>query len=152
MLELLFSCILTAVLTVGILIFYLRRTIPDIQEILNDVGAGISETFEETFKNPAVKNFMSGMGKKSGEVRADAALRNKVAEKALGSNVLLKKALDWLDITPIEGMQLLNDPTFGPVIRNAVAGFAKGGQGLLGGLGGGFGGGSGQGSGKVGYG
>lgn len=140
MFELVLGSILTAVLTVVMLAVYLRRTMPDIQEILNDVGASLSETFEGTFKNPAVKNYMSQMGKKSGEVRASAALKNKVASKAMGSNVLLKRALDWLDITPLEGFELMNDPTFGPMIRNAMAGFAKGGQGFLGG---GFGGGGG---------
>lgn len=109
---------------------------PDIQEILNDVGVGISETFTETFKNPAVKNFMSQMGKKSGEVRADDALKNRVAEKALGSNVLLKKAFDYFDITPIEGMELMNDPTVGPFIQRFIANLAQGGQGFLSGLGG----------------
>ena len=138
MFELLFSCVLTALFTVGILVFYLRRTMPDIQEILDDVGASISEsmtgmskTVTESFKNPAVKNFMSQMGSKSGEARASKALKNRVAEKALGQNILLKKALEYLDITPMEGIELMGDPTVGPVIRNLMAGFSKGGQGLL---------------------
>lgn len=128
MFELVLSCLLTAVLTVGILAVYLRRTMPDIQEILNDVGAGISETFEGTFKNPAVKNFMSQMGKKSGDVRADKAVRNRVAEKALGQSVIVKKALDYFGLSALEGLELMQDPTFGPIIQGFIS---KGGQGLL---------------------
>ena len=128
MFELVLSCVLTAVLTVGILAFYLRRTMPDIQAILDDVGAGISETFEGTFKNPAVKNFMSQMGKKSGDVRADKALKSRVADKALGQSVIVKKALDYFGLSALEGIELMQDPTFGPIIQGFIQ---KGGQGLL---------------------
>jgi len=138
--TLILSSVLTALLTVGILVFYLHRTMPDVQAILDDVGASIGEQvgeFTESFKNPAVKNFMSQMGRKSGEVKASAALKNRVAEKALGQNVLLKKALDYLDISPIEGLELLNDPTIGPTIRGLMANFQSGAGGLLSGFGGG---------------
>ena len=105
---------------------------PDIQAILDDVGASISETFEGTFKNPAVKNFMSQMGKKSGDVRADKALKERVADKALGNSILIKKACEYFGITALEGLELMQDPTFGPIIQGFIQ---KGGQGLLSGIG-----------------
>jgi len=117
----------------GVLIIFLlkfKASLPDVEQILVDVGESISEQLTGIFKEPQVKRAMSVLGKQSGDVRASKALKNKVASKALGGNVLMKKALEYLDITPLEGMELLNDPTFGPVIQNMLAGFAKGGQGL----------------------
>ena len=138
MFELLITALsLSSTVMVAVLIVFLykfNRGIPDlIQGVLNDVGGQL----DEIFKNPVVKGVMSSMGKKSGDVRANKALKNKVAEKALGGNVLLKKALEYLDITPMEGLELMGDPTVGPVIRNLMAGFQKGGSNLLSGLGGG---------------
>lgn len=115
-----------------IILFTFKAAIPDIQQVLDDVGASISEQMAQIFEKPSVSRAMSVLGKESGSKRASAALKNKVAEKALGSNILAKKALEYLDITPLEGFELMNDPTFGPVIRNMIGGFSKG----LGGLGG----------------
>ena len=130
------TCLIVAntALLLGLIVLLatFKRGLPDLlQGALNDVA----EQFNEIFKNPAVSRAMSVLGSKSGEVRADKALKNKVAEKALGQNVLLKKALEYLDITPMEGIELMGDPTIGPVIKNLMAGFSKGGQGLLSGLG-----------------
>lgn len=140
MFELVLSCVLTALLTGGILIFYLRRTMPDIQEILNDVGASISETFETTFKNPAVKNFMSSMGKKSGDVRADNALRKRVASQAMDQVPGIGLILKQFDLTPIEGLKLMNDPLIGPLIQRGIAAAQKGLSGISSGFEGGGGG------------
>jgi len=112
----------------------LKASIPDVEQILVDVGGSISEQLKEIFEGAPVKRAMSVLGKQSGEVRADKALKNRVAEKALGGNVLLKKALEYLDITPMEGLELMGDPTVGPVIRNLMAGFQKGGSNLLSGF------------------
>jgi len=128
-LSLLNACLLGALI---IFLLKFKASIPVlIQEVLNDVGGQFSEIFEK----PQVKRAMTVLGKQSGDVRASAALKNKVATKALGQNVLLKKALEYLDITPMEGLELMGDPTVGPVIRNLMAGFAKGGSNFLGGLG-----------------
>lgn len=113
-----------------------KRSIPDIEQVLVDVGGGITEDLKGIFEKPMVKRAMSTLGKQGGEARASNALKNKVAEKALGQNILLKKALEYLDITPMEGIELMGDPQIGPVIRNLMAGFQKGGSNLLGGLGG----------------
>lgn len=126
MFDLILSCILTAVLTVSILILYLRRTVPDIQAILDDVGDSISEQLSEMFGNPAIKNWMSSMGKKSGEVRSDAALRNKVAEGIVSLSPAIKWGLDKIGITPLEGVRLYSDPTFGPMIKSIFESIKKG--------------------------
>ena len=113
-----------------------KRSLPDVEQILVDVGGDISEKMGEIFKEPMVKRAMSTLGKQGGEARASKALKNRVAEKALGQNVLLKKALEYLDITPMEGLELMSDSQIGPVIRNLMAGFQKGSGNFLGGLGG----------------
>lgn len=118
-----------------------QRSLPDFQQVFDDFSEGLGNVFTEGLQNPTVKRAMGVLGKKSGEVRADAALRNRVAEKAVGSNVLLKKALEYFDVTPVEGLQLMNDPLVGPFIQRFMANLAQGGQGLLKGLGrSGFGG------------
>ena len=99
----------------------------------------ISEIFEKGFKQPSVSKAMSIIGKESGKVRASTALVNRVADKAMGENILLKKAYEYFDITPVEGLQLLQDPTVGPMIRGFMA---KTQQGLGGVMGGGGNGGS----------
>lgn len=126
---------LVTIVMVACLIAFLyifKREIPDVEQILVDVGESIGEQISGVIEKPVVKASMSHLGKMSGEVRASAALKNKVAEKALGQNVLLKKALEYLDITPIEGLELLNDPTIGPTIRGLMANFQSGIGGALG--------------------
>ena len=129
--------ILNTMLLLTLITFMLKfkASLPDIEQVLVDVGGSISEQLKEVFANPQVSRAMSILGKKSGDVRASKALKNKVAEKALGQNVLMKKALEYLDITPLEGLELMGDPTFGPVVRNLMAGFQKGSSKFLGGLG-----------------
>ena len=141
MLNVLTACLslVSTVLLLGMIVFLykFKASMPDIQQVLDDVGASIGDQLSGIFEKAPVKRAMTVLGKESGTVRASAALKNKVAEKALGQNVLLKKALEYLDITPLEGLELMNDPMLGPTIRGLMANFAKGGQGLLGGLGGG---------------
>ena len=97
---------------------YLRRTIP---VILEDVGQDIGEQFGAIFEKPTVKQAMSVMGKKSGEVRASAALRNKAAEKIIEGYPSIGFLLEQMDMTPVEGLQLWNDPLIGPMIRGALS-------------------------------
>lgn len=129
--------VLNTVLLLGLIVLLatFKRGLPDLlQGALNDVGTQLSDIFEK----PQVQRAMSVLGKQSGAVRADSALKERVAEKALGQNVLVKKALDYFGLSALEGIELMQDPTFGPIIRGFVE---KGGQGLLKGLGrSGFGG------------
>ena len=99
------------------------RALPD---ILIDVGESIGEQFGEIFEKPTVKQAMSLMGKKSGQVRADTALRNKAADKLLEGVPSVGFILDQLDLTPVEGLQLLNDPLIGPFIKGAIQNVGKG--------------------------
>ena len=135
MFELALIVINTALL-LGLIIILasFKRSLPDIEQILVEVGGGITEDLKGVFEKPMVKRAMSTLGKQGGEARASKALKNKVAEKALGQNIILKKALEYLDITPMEGLELMGDPQIGPVIRNLMAGFQKGGSNILGGL------------------
>lgn len=112
------SPILTAGLTALLLSFYFKRTIPT---ILNDVGEDIGEQFSNIFEKPTVKQAMSVMGKRSGEVRASDALRNKAANKILESYPSIGFILDQLNLSPIEGVQLINDPLIGPMIKGVIS-------------------------------
>ena len=115
-----------------------KANIPDllhdtVQEGLDTIGT----TFSEVFEKPQVKRAMTVLGKQSGEVRASDALKERIAEKAIGNSILIKKACEYFDITPVEGLELMQDPTFGPLIQGFIQ---KGGASLskaLGGLGGG---------------
>jgi hypothetical protein len=129
-LKTIISVVATTLLTLGLLVFYLRRTLPDIQTILNDVGASVSGQLKEAFLDPNVKKAFSILGKQSGEVRANDALREKAADKLLEGYPAIGMILDQLDLTPIEGLQLMNDPLVGPMIRGALQ---KGLEGLQGG-------------------
>lgn len=95
-----FSMIGTALLSCGLLALYMRRTIP---VILQQVGADIGEQFGEIFTKPAVKQAMSVLGKKSGEVRHDRAAENALAEGVL-NNVApeIRMILDKIDPNIIE--------------------------------------------------
>ena len=128
------SLLSTVLLLVMIMFLYkFKRDLPDIEQVLVDVGESVGEQLAGIFKDPMVKQSMSLMGKESGRVRTSDALKNKVAEKALGQSVIVKKALDYFGLSALEGLELMQDPTFGPIIQGFIA---KGGQGLLGGLGG----------------
>lgn len=106
---------------IGVLIVFLyifkRSVRPTIQEALNTVGAQISKTFGE----PQVKRAMSVLGKQSGEVRADKALRKKAAGAVIDRMPALGMVLKQIGISPLEGVKLLNDPVFGPLIRRGLA-------------------------------
>ena len=129
------SVVSTVLLAFVIMFLYkFKRSIPDIQQILDDVGSSIGEQLTGIFEKPIVKASMTQLGKKSGEFRADKALKTRVAEKALGQSIIVKKALEYFGLSPLEGIELMRDPTFGPIIQGFIA---KGGQGLLGDLGGG---------------
>lgn len=126
------SIVLSA--SVIIFLYIFKRGIPIlIQDGLNTVG----ETLSELFEKPVVKASMSHLGKMSGDVRAAKALKKRVAETVVSKNLLLKKGLEYLDISYEEGLELMADPTLGPVIRNVMASLQDGASGLLGGLGGG---------------
>ena len=129
-----FETILSVVSTVllGALIIIMlkfKRDMPDIQHVLDDVGASIGEQMTEIFEKPSVSKAMSVLGKQSGEVRADKALRNKVANKILDQYPSIGFILEQLDLSPIEGVKLLNDPLVGPwikgMISKATSGFLK---------------------------
>jgi len=75
-----FTIIGSSLLSLVLLAIYMNRTIP---KILDDVGVSIGETFTEIFKDPMAKRAMTILGKKSGEVRLNAA-----AEKSLANNIL----------------------------------------------------------------
>ena len=128
--------LVNTIILVGLVIvlYKFKRSIPDIQQVLDDVGESIGEQLSGIFEKPAVSKAMGILGKRSGEVRGNKALMNKVANKAIGQNVLAKKALEYLDITPMEGLQLLNDPTFGPMIQGLIGQFSKGAAGGFGGF------------------
>lgn len=110
------SLIPTIAFIIGIL--YLRRWIPTLlQQALTDVGSQINETMSA----PVVKRAMSILGSKSGDVRADKALVSRVSGQIVGELPLLGKILEQFDITPEEGLKLINDPMIGPFIQNALA-------------------------------
>lgn len=119
--------VLNTILLLGLIVLLatFKRGLPNLlQGALNDVGKQLSGIFKE----PQVKRAMSVLGKQSGEVRADKALKNKVAEKALGQSVIVKKALDYFGLSALEGIELMQDPTFGPIIQGFIS---KSSQGLL---------------------
>ena len=123
------SLLSTVLLLVMITFLYkFKRDLPDIEQVLVDVGESVGEQLSGIFEKPMVKQSMSIMGKESGRVRSSDALKNKVAEKALGQSIVVKKALEYFDLTPLEGIELMQDPMFGPIIQGFIQ---KGGQGLL---------------------
>lgn len=106
-----------------LLILYIRRSIPNLmQNVLNDVGSQITDIIAE----PNVKRAMSILGSKSGEVRADNALRTKAADAIVGQSPVIERILSEIDITPLEGLKLMNDPIFGPYIQTAIQKFTEG--------------------------
>ena len=101
MLGTIFSVVSTVLLAILImLLLKFQRSIPDIQQVLDDVGASISEQLGDIFAKPAVSKAMSVLGQKSGEARAGKALRNKAAEGLLQQYPSIKFILEQLDLTP----------------------------------------------------
>lgn len=128
MLETILSVILTVLLTVLLLALLLKRTMRqfidgELQGILDDVGSSIGTQLNEVIASPNVKKAMSVLGSKSGEVRADKALKTRVADQLMGQYPALKMVLDQFQITPLEGLSLMNDPMIGPMIKGAISKF-----------------------------
>ena len=146
-------CLLNTCLLGAMIVFLLKfkRSIPDIQTILDDVGASIGEQMSGIFKdgvqNPVVSKAMGILGKASGEVRADKATKKKVIDAVMEQQPGLSMILDKIGISPEEGFSLLRDPTFGPIIQ----GFLAKGLGGIGKMAQGFDGGGGSSSGSIGY-
>lgn len=111
----------TALLTSVILVLSFKKLLPN---ILEDVAVSAGEQITTLIKNeltgPQISKAMSVLGKKSGEVRANNALRSKAANKLLEGIPSINFILDQLNITPVEGLQLMNDPLIGPFIRGAL--------------------------------
>jgi len=93
--------------------------------LLTDVGMGLTEQIGEALgqmiEKPMVKRAMSALGTKSGEVRADKALVDRVADSVLDSSPLVKMAIEKLGISPVEALSLYNDPTVGPIIQGILS-------------------------------
>lgn len=96
--------IATSGVTLLLLRFYLMRAIP---RLLDDVGVSIGEAFTTAIttmiKDPMSKRAMSILGKKSGQVRHDAAAENALAEGLL-NNIApeIRIVLDKIDPDIIE--------------------------------------------------
>lgn len=132
MLEAFLIVLTTSILTNVIMFVALRKLLPNvIAEVGKDLSNNFSESFneglKETFSEPNVKKAFSILGKQSGSVRANDALRNRTAEKLLEGVPSIGFLLDQLDLTPVEGLQLLQDPLIGGFIQ----GFIKKGVGGL---------------------
>ena len=120
-----------------VFLYKFKAGLPDFQQIFDEFGEGMGSTISALVKDPMVSRAMSTLGKKSGDVRANTALKNKVATKLVGQNLLLKKGLEYLGISPFEGLELMSDPTMGPMIQNVMGMLQKGAGKALGGFGGG---------------
>ena len=118
------STVLLAVLIV--LLLKIKRDLPDVQQILDDVGESIASQLGSVFEKPSVSKAMSVLGKKSGEARADKALRKRVAAQAMEQMPGIGIILDQFNLTPIEGLKLMNDPLIGPLIQRGIAAAQKG--------------------------
>jgi hypothetical protein len=103
-----------------VILLKFKRSIPDIQQVLSDVGSSISEQLKEIFSDAPVKKAMGILGKHSGEARADNALRTKAADAIMGQFPGLQMVLDQFGLSPIEGVKLMNDPLFGPLIMKGL--------------------------------
>lgn len=126
-LETILSVIFTAFLTLVLLALYIRRTLPVIlEDVAVSAGEQITEGLKTTFADPNVKKAFSVLGKQSGEVRADDALRNKVADKIMEEVPSINYILEQLDLTPIEGLKLMQDPIIGPYIQGFIQKGLKG--------------------------
>ncbi|MBA7530986.1 hypothetical protein ES705_23197 [subsurface metagenome] len=141
MLQPIIACLslVSIVLSASLIVFLykFKAGLPDFQQIFDDFGGSIGETFEGLVKDPMVSRSMSVLANKGGDVRAARALKKRVADTIVSKNVLLKKGLEYLDISSEEGLELMADQTLGPVIRNVMGSLQDGASGLLSGFGGG---------------
>lgn len=93
---------------------YFRKTISElIQNVLDDTA----EQLNEIFANPTIKKAYSILGNKSGEVRHDEAVREKVADKIVQEIPSIQMFLDKFGIEPVDGLKLMNDPLLQPLIQ-----------------------------------
>ena len=123
MIEAFFS-VLAVILMVAQIIYVakLKRAIPSIDEIVDT----FVEQMEEVFSKPQIKRAMSLLGKQGAEVKASGALREKVADNIMSQYPAIGLILDQFGLSPLEGLQLLNDPIIGRWIRGFLEGQAGG--------------------------
>jgi len=95
--------------------------IPDFEEIGTEFAGKIGETIKGVLEGPAVSKAMGILGKHSGEARADKALQKKVAGKLMDQMPGIGMILEQFDLTPVEGLKLMNDPLVGPLIQRGLA-------------------------------
>lgn len=127
MLETLLIVVLTALLTVVMLALYIKRTLPGILlDVAKGAGESITERLQETFESPNMQRAMSILGQKSGDVRATKALRNKAANAIMDQMPGINMIMSKIGISPLEGVQLMNDPLFGPMIKGMIDSFMQG--------------------------
>ena len=103
---------------------FIQKLESKLPEILESVGLSVAEQIRDMIKqeflNPNVKRFFSHIGTEGGEVKTNKALVSRVSNTILDQYPAAKMVLDRLNITPEEGLTLLNDPTVGPLIRQAL--------------------------------
>lgn len=132
--------ILNIALAVGTILLLLRflRSVPDlIQAVLNDVGASITEQLNEVL-TPTMKRGLSLASQKGNQAKANIALREKVASKITAQSPIVNKILEYFDVSPMEGIKILNDPMLAPIIQRFLAGLKEGKGTPFGGLSGPF--------------
>jgi hypothetical protein len=141
MLQPIIACLslVSIVLSASLIVFLykFKAELPDFQQVFDEFGGSMGEAFSNFAKDPMVSRSMSVLSQKSGDARTAKALKKRVADTIVSKNLLLKKGLEYLDISSVEGLELMADPTLGPVIRNVMASLQDGASGLLSGVGGG---------------
>jgi len=88
--------------------------------VVPNIGRAFQQGISETFAEPNVKRAMSILQSQGVESRVDNTTREKVADKVMESYPIAQKALEYFNITPIEGLKLMNDPMFAPIIQKAI--------------------------------
>lgn len=82
----------------------------DIALAIEHLPDAFSEGIESTLSKPAVSKAMGILGKRSGEVRANDAAFNKVADFVVNSDPIVKTIVDQVGIDPTTALGLLSDP------------------------------------------
>jgi len=135
------SVVSTCLIAVVIVFLYkFKAGLPDFQQVFDDFGGSMSENLESIFEKPMVKKSMTVLGKQSGEARADKALQKKVAQQAVDQIPAMGLILKQFNLTPLEGLKLMNDPLIGPLIQRGIAMAGKAAQDATKGFGGSGGG------------
>lgn len=122
MLELILTiAVPTLTMIIGLVILW--RKIPELmQQAINDIG----KQLKKTFGDPNVKRAMSILGSQSGESRADNALREKAADAIVSQSPMIGMVLEQFGISALDGLKLMNDPLFQPLIQKFLAGQGMG--------------------------